>query len=132
MVDTPAPVVIERVAEIVPIGVLHAVGIELAEYIDESPPDGVPVSFARVDVKIGIVDAAIGVVHIDRFGRDIQIAEPDGGLAGIEPLTEIAAHAMKPFQLEHILVGADPVALRDISVDDGNADRKSTRLNSSH
>ena len=57
MVDAPAEVPLEGIAEEIPVGVLNDIGVEFAEYIDESPRDRLFVSVAGVDVEIGIVDA---------------------------------------------------------------------------
>ncbi len=61
----------------IPIGVLNDIGVKLAEYIDESPRDGIFVSLAGVDVEIGVVHAFFRVVDVDGLGGDIEIAHPD-------------------------------------------------------
>ena len=80
MVDAPTPIVIEGVAEVIPVGILHAVRVKLPKDIDESPFHGVAVGLAGVSVEIGIVDAAVGVVDVDGLRGDIQIAQPNGRL----------------------------------------------------
>src|ERR1700733_12483920 len=57
MVDAPAAVSLEGVAEEIPVGVLNDIGVKLAEDIDESPGNDFLVSVAGVDVEIGIVHA---------------------------------------------------------------------------
>ena len=121
MIDAPSPVVRKSVTEIVPISVLHPFEVEPPKHIMESPADRVTIGFARLDVEVRIVDAAIRVVDVDRFRRDIQITEPNGRLHRIEPLAEITADAMKPLQLEDVFVGPDSESLRDIGVDDREA-----------
>jgi hypothetical protein len=86
-----------------------------------SPADGVTIGVARVDVEVWIVDAAVRVVNIDWFRCDVQVTEPNGRLHRIEFLGEMAAYAVKPFQLEGVFVGPDSESLRDIGVDDRKA-----------
>jgi hypothetical protein len=81
---------------------------------ETSPPDRVAIGVTCVDVKVRIVDTVIRVVNIDRLGRDVQIAEPNGRLRWIEALAEIPADEMKPFQLVGIRISADFVSLRNV------------------
>src|SRR6204780_4743917 len=91
MVDAPAEVPLEGVAEEIPIGVLNDIGVELAEDIDESPGDGLLVSGPGVDVEIGVVHAFFSVVDIDGLGCDVEVANPDCRLTGIQGPVEIGA-----------------------------------------
>src|SRR5579875_972953 len=121
MVDAPPPVMRKSVPKIVPVGILHPVGVQLAEHVLKSPAGRVTVSLTRVDVEIRIVDAAIGMVNIDWLRRYVQIAEPNGRFCRIEVFGEIAAYAVKPFQLENVSVSTDSEPLRDIGVHDRHA-----------
>src|SRR5579883_370514 len=118
VVNPPSPIVRERVPEIIPVRVLHAIRIQLPKYILEAPTHRVPVGLPRVDVEIRVVEAAIGVIHVDGLGRDIQISQPQGRPVRIEPFGKVLAHAMEPFELEDILVGADFMSLWNISIHD--------------
>ena len=80
VIDAPSPIVLKSVAEVVPIGILHAIGVEMAENVSKSPADGVAIGFACLDVKVRIVDATIRMVNIDRLGSNVQIADPNGRL----------------------------------------------------
>src|SRR5947208_16448606 len=70
VVDAPAPVVVEGVAEIIPVGVLDTIGMELAEDVGEAPPQRFLVSVAGVDVEVDVVDTAVGMVDVDGLGGD--------------------------------------------------------------
>ena len=111
MVDAPAPIMCKSVPEVVPIGVLHAIRVELTKHISESPANRVTIRFACVNVKIRIVHAVIRMVNIDRLRRDVQITEPNGGHVRIESLPKVSAYLVKPFQLRYILISAYPVFL---------------------
>lgn len=120
VIDAPAEVALKGIAEIIPVGVLDAVGMKLTEDIDEAPGDGAGEGVAGIDVEVDVVDAVVGVVDVDGFGSDVHIAGPDGGGGGIEPLFEIGADALEPLELERVLVGADFVALGNVSIHDGD------------
>src|SRR5579884_434986 len=77
MIDAPAPVILKRPSEVIPVSVLNAVWMHFTEKIDKAPRrcffEGIP----RIDVKIDVVDPMIGMVDVDRFGSNVDIAEPD-------------------------------------------------------
>ena len=56
--------------------------MELPEEVDEAPGNGLLESIARVDVEVGVVDAAIGMIDVDRFGRDVESPVQTAGRAG--------------------------------------------------
>src|SRR2546423_4525787 len=100
MIDSPAPVILKSVPEIIPIGVLDAVRIKLPEYVDESPGDCLLVGVPGIDVEIDVVHAPVRMVDIDRFRSHVQVSKPDGGLARIEMFFEIQMHSPEPLQFE--------------------------------
>src|ERR1035438_2056933 len=118
VIDAPSPVMVERIAEVIPVRILHAVRVQLPEYIYKAPRNSVPVSFAGVDMEIRVVNAPVRMVDIYRLGRDIQVARPDRRLGGIQSFAEITTHAVKPLQFKHIPVGAHLVSLWNVSIDD--------------
>ena len=121
VVDAPSPIVPERIAEIVPVSILHAIRVEFSKHIGESPSDRVAVGFAGVNVKVRVIDATVRVLDVDGLRRDVQIAEPDRRQVRVKMLAEIPADAVEPLQLGDVLIGADLEALRNISIHDGNA-----------
>ncbi len=120
MVNAPAPVVLQRIAEVIPIRVLNAVWVALTEEVDPTPIENFLEGFSRVDVKVRIVGAAVRVIDINGLRRDIEVAEPDGRLCRIEVLLEVASNAAEPRKLERVLVSRDILALRNVGVDYGN------------
>lgn len=94
----------KSVPEVVPIGVLHPIRVELTKHISESPANRVTIRFACVNVKIRIVHAVIRMVNIDRLRRDVQITEPNSGHVRIESLPKVSARLVKPFHLRYILI----------------------------
>jgi hypothetical protein len=103
VIDTPAVVSAERVAEIVPIGILNAVGVQFAKDVHEAPINGMIVGLARVDVEIHVVDALVRVVHVDCLGRDIEVSQPNHLILRAQMGVEEFAHTREPFQLVGIL-----------------------------
>jgi len=68
VVDAPAIVPREGIAEIVPVGVLNDIRVQFAKGVDEAPAYGFGVGVAGVDVEVGVVDALIGMVDINGLG----------------------------------------------------------------
>ena len=91
MIDTPAEVPLEGVAEEIPIGVLNDIGMKFAEDIDEAPRDGLLISLPGLDVEIRIVHAFFRMVDVNRLRCDIEIAYPDCRLTGIQGVFKIGA-----------------------------------------
>src|SRR6516162_2969928 len=87
----------------------------------ESPTEGVTIGLACIDMEVRVVEAVIRVVNIYRFGRDVQIAHPNGRLLWVEALRKVASYAVKPLQLIDVFVGPNPISLRHIRVNDRGA-----------
>src|SRR5687767_14822495 len=102
MVDPPSPVVRIRIPEVIPIGILHAIRVQLSKHIDKAPRYSLLVGVAGVDMKIGIVDAAVRMVHIDWFRRYIQVAKPHGWPFWVQMSLEVLPDAAIPLELERI------------------------------
>jgi hypothetical protein len=100
VVDAPGPVALKCVSEVVQIGVLDTVGVKRAEHVGEAPGGSPFEGVACVDVEIDVVDAVVGMVDVDGFRGDVQVAKPDGGFGGIEALFEIGTKIFKPLELE--------------------------------
>src|SRR5690349_8102037 len=79
MVNAPAPVILEGVSEVVPVGVLDAIRVQLAECIDKSPSCRLLIGVPSVNVKVYIVHPVVGMIYVDRLRSHIQISEPDRG-----------------------------------------------------
>ena len=71
MIDAPSPVIFEGVPEVIPIGVLNNIRVELSEHIHKSPVPRLLVGVARVDMEIDIVDTFLGMVNVNRLGSDV-------------------------------------------------------------
>ena len=78
-------------------------------------------SITRIDVEIRIVYAMVGMVDINRFGRNIQITQPDCWFLWIELGIEISAETSEPDVIRHVFVRRDLIALRHVGVDDRDA-----------
>src|SRR5713226_1841620 len=111
MVDAPAPIVLKGAPEVIPVGVLHTVRMKLAEDVDKSPVTRVLVGIARINVEVDVIDAAVGMVHVDRLGSDVQIPQPNGGLGRIEVLLEITMDALEPLELQRVFIRRDFITL---------------------
>ena len=83
MVDTPAEIPLESVAKEIPVSVLNDIRVKFAKDIDESQGDDFFVGIPSVDVKIDIVHTLLRVIDVNRFGGDIEIANPDRRLRWI-------------------------------------------------
>src|SRR5438874_2161144 len=121
MINPPAEILTESAPEVVPIGVLNLVGMQLAIDVDEAPGDSFFEGHTRINVEVGIPFTAIWVIHIDRLRRDIEVANPNGRLLGIEVGREVALQPFEPGELVNVFLGLDGVPLRNVAVDDGNA-----------
>src|ERR1039458_10467158 len=54
VVDAPSPIVREGIPEVIPVGVLHPVGVEFPKHINESPGDRVAIGVTCVNVEVRI------------------------------------------------------------------------------
>ena len=71
MVDAPAEIALECVAKKIPVGVLNDIRVELAKDVYETPSHGLLVGGPSVDVEIRIVRTFVGMLDVNRLGRDV-------------------------------------------------------------
>jgi len=71
VIDPPAPIVLKGAPEVVPVRVLDAIRVEFAEDVDETLVARCLVGIPRIDVEVDVIHAAVGMVHVDRLGRDV-------------------------------------------------------------
>ncbi len=71
MIDAPAKIALQRVSKVIPVGVLHTIGVELSKDVDEPPAHRLFVGGSGIDVEIYIVHTPLGVIDVDRLWSDI-------------------------------------------------------------
>ncbi len=122
MVDADAAVVLEGLAEVVPEGELAGfVGVELAEGIGVAEGEKGAVGGAGFWLEEGVTEPRCGLVAVDVFGDDVEVAADNGGDGGGEPAGHLSLKASHPGELIGELVGADGVAVGKVDVDDADA-----------
>ncbi len=122
VVDADAAVVLEGLAEVVPEGELAGlVRVEMAEGVGVAESEEGAVGGAGLGLKEGVADPGGGLVAVDVFGDDVEVAADDCGSGGLEPAGHLLEQALHPGELVGELVGADGVAVGQVDVDDANA-----------
>src|SRR5207302_2070085 len=104
VVDAPAPIVLERIAEVIPVGILNPLGMKFPKNVHKAPTGRLRVGCAGVDMEVNIVDPAVRMIYVEGFRSDVHIARPDDRLLRIEPLVEILPNPPEPLQLERIFL----------------------------
>ena len=71
MIDAPAKIALQRVSKVIPVGVLHTIGVELSKDVDEPPANRLFVGGSGIDVKIYVVYSPVGMIYVNWLGGDI-------------------------------------------------------------
>ena len=122
VVDADAAVVLKGLAEVVPEGELAGfAGVEVAEGVGVAEVEEGAVGGAGFGLEEGVAEPGGGLVAVDVFGDDVEVAADDGGDGGLEPAGHLYLEALHPGELVGELVGADGVAVGQVDVDDADA-----------
>lgn len=122
VVDADAAVVLEGVAEVVPVGeVAGFVGVQGAEGVGVAQVEHGAIAGARFGLKEGVAKPMGGFVAVDVFGDDVEVAADDGGCGVVEPLAHVFHEAVHPGEFVAEFAGADGVAVGEIDVDHAEA-----------
>ena len=122
MIDADAAIVLKGLAEVVPEGELAGfAGVEVAEGVGVAEGEKGAVGGAGFGLEEGIAEPGRGLVTVDVFGDDVEVATDEGRGAGLEPAGHLLFEAGHPGELVGELLGADGVAVGEIDVDDADA-----------
>ena len=122
VVDADAAVVLEGLAEVVPEGELAGfAGVEVAEGVGVAEVDEGAVGGAGLGLKEGVAHPGGGLVAVDVFRDDVEVATDEGGGGGLEPAGHLLEEALHPGEFVEEFIGADGVAVGQIDVDDADA-----------
>ncbi len=119
MVDADASVVLEGVAEVVPVGELAGfVGVERSEGVGVAEVEEVAEAGAGLGLKEGVADPVGRFVAVDVFRDDVEVAADDGGCLVEEPVVHLQGEPVHPVEFVEEFVGADGVSVGEVDVDD--------------
>ena len=122
VVDADAAVVLEGVAEVVPVGELAGfAGVQGAEGVGVAEVEEGAEAGARLGLKEGVADPVGRFVAVDVLGDDVEVAADDGRCLVDEPLAHLSRESVHPVELVEEFVGADGVSVGEIDVDDAEA-----------
>ncbi len=122
VIDADAAVVLEGLAEVVPKGELSGfVRVEGAEGVGVAEGEEGAVGGAGFGLEEGVAQPRGGLMAVDVFGDDVEVAADDSGGGGGEPCGHLELQAGHPGEFVGELFGADGIAVGQIDVDDADA-----------
>ncbi len=122
VINADAAVVLEGLAEEVPVGEEAALaGVQRAEGVDVAEVEHRAIAGAGLGLKEGVAGPGGGLVAIDVFGNDVEVAADYGRYGVVAPKGELADEAVHPVELVGELVSTNRVPVGQIDVDDTEA-----------